>query len=430
MAKGIYERKGNGGDITYYIRFQYKTTDAEGRESVKDVKEKVGRKSRGFTRELAKEALKARLGEIAQARFNLDKVRKPHRFSELVGRYLKDIEGYKASFNREKYAINRLNKHFKGCYLSNMTTWSIDKWKRDRAKKVAHSTVNRELTILKHMLKKAVEWDLISVNPAAGVSPFPVQEGRLRYLAEGEIPALLGACKNQITSPWLHALVVLALNTGARQGELLDLQYEDVDLERGLLYFGRTKNRRLKTVPMNHAVRDVVNWLIKHRYGDYMFMWPWGDRVGRTTVYDAFKKACREAEIEKFRFHDLRHTAASYLVMNGVDLATVKELLGHREIEMTLRYSHLAATHKAKAVDKLGEALEKITTVQTGDIGNEAQEQQTPTLAANLAQNRNILMVRKGRGLALAEENQGFEWWRRGESNPRPKVLHQKRLHA
>jgi len=423
MANGIYERKGKKQDgkfqdVTYYIRYQVKYPDSGGNERIRDIKEKVGRKSRGFTRELAKQALKARLGEIAQARFNLEQVKKPHLVAELVDRYHKHSA-------REKYAIDAIKDYFKGRYLSDITTWAIEKWKRDRARGVVPATVNRDLTILKHMLKMAVKWDLSTTNPAASVAPFPVQEGRLRYLAEDEIPSLLDACKDQITSPWLYPLVVLALNTAARQGELLELRYEDIDLERGLIYFGRTKNRRLKTIPMNQTVRGAIDWLIKHRYGDYMFMWPWSDRVGRTTVYDAFKKACRDAEIEKFRFHDLRHTAASYLVMNGVDLATVKELLGHREIEMTLRYSHLAPAHKAKAVEKLGEALEKITTIQDKKSG-EAQEEQTPALAMNLAQNRNILMVRQGRGLALAEENQEVNWWRRGESNPRPKVFHQK----
>ena len=132
-------------------------------------------------------------------------------------------------------------------------------------------------------------------------------------------------------------MVLLALNTGARQGELLQLRWEDLDLERGLIYFGRTKNRKLKTVPTNRAVRAAIEWLSKHRYGDYVFMLPWGEEIGRTTVYDAFKKACQAAEIEGFRFHDLRHTAASYLVMSGVDLPTVKEILGHQENEMTPR---------------------------------------------------------------------------------------------
>jgi hypothetical protein len=115
--------------------------------------------------------------------------------------------------------------------------------------------------------------------------------------------------------------------------------------------------------------------------------------------------------------------------MSGVDLPTVKEILGHREIEMTLRYSHLAPAHKAKAVEKLGEALNNA--VQNRE--NRTQEAQEPrALVANLAQNRNIFLVRSGRGLSVIEPkpkaNQGVNptsnWWRRGESNPRPKVFH------
>jgi len=104
------------------------------------------------------------------------------------------------------------------------------------------------------MLKMAVRWELTSANPAATVSLFPTQEARIRFASEDELPRLIESCRNQLTSPWLHPLVILALNTSARQGELLDLKREgDIDLERYLIYFGRTKNRKLKVVPMNSA---------------------------------------------------------------------------------------------------------------------------------------------------------------------------------
>jgi site-specific recombinase XerD len=292
------------------------------------------------------------------------------------------------------------------------------------------------LTVLKHMFKMGVQWELMQSNPAALVSPFSIQEGRFCYLAEEEIPRLLDACENQVTSPWLYPLVVLALNTGARQGELADLQFEDVDLESGLIYFGQTKNRKLKTIPINKTVRQTIVWLQTHRYGEYLFTWPWGERVGRTTIYEAFQKACRAAGIEKFRFHDLRHTAASYLVMGGIDLATVKEILGHREIEMTLRYSHLAPAHKAQAVEKLGEVLEKITNRELREAAQEPKSDQadsTGKTESNSAQIRNVFLVRSGRGLSVVKRKEQpdqsvtreDEWWRRGESNPRPKVFGQ-----
>jgi hypothetical protein len=141
--RGIYERKGKNGDITYYIRYQFKRKSAEGIETIKDIKEKVGRKSRGCTREMAKEALRAREGEIAQGRFSLERVRKPHPVSELIERYHKHAESYKASYSRERYALEGFKRYFSRRYLADLSPWVIEKWKRERNKKVEKSTVNR-----------------------------------------------------------------------------------------------------------------------------------------------------------------------------------------------------------------------------------------------------------------------------------------------
>ena len=151
MAKGIYERKGNNGDVTYYIRYQ---TDGV------DIKERVGRKSRGFTREMAKDALKSRLGDMAQGHFNLEKVRRPVPFAKLVEKYKEFAGGYKRGWETEKYIVEEFASLFGDTPLAQITTWQIEKWKAETGKRLNPVTVNRRLTVIKHMFRKAVEWDL------------------------------------------------------------------------------------------------------------------------------------------------------------------------------------------------------------------------------------------------------------------------------
>ncbi len=168
-----------------------------------------------------------------------------------------------------------------------------------------------------------------------------------------------------------HAGIERQLNQGEkpRRSEILFALFE-----RGTINVLQTKTMRWKTISINPDALEALNWLQSNRYGDYLFMWPWGDMVGKTTVYDAFKRACKAAGIEDFHFHDLRHTFASHLVMAGVDLLTVKELLGHKQINMTVRYSHLAPEHTAQAVAKLTDRFKPSEAVQLAKTGTASDQ--------------------------------------------------------
>jgi len=414
-ANGIYERKGRHGDVTYYIRYQFQLTD---------IKEQVGRKSRGFTREMAKDALKSRLGDIARGHFNLEKVRKPVPFSKLAERYREFASGYKRGWHEEKYIVEEFAELFGDTPLAQITTWQIEKWKSEQGKTLNLATVNRRLTIIKHMFKKAVEWDLTKGNPATAVKRFTITSERTRFLNREEIQRLLQECEKQVTSPWLLPLVTLALNTGMRQGELLNAGWENVDLERGVITIVQSKTLRPKSIAINQPAKDALDWLQENRYGEKLLMWPWGVKIGKVTVYDAFKKASKAAGITNFRFHDLRHTFASHLVMAGVDLVTVKDLLGHKTLAMTNRYTHLAQEHKAQAVAKLTERFEAQAVeaeAKAGVVSDELKEAINAVSPLNLEQNRNIFLVRRGRGLGIAndfnknlEAASGFEPLHRG----------------
>jgi integrase len=141
-----------------------------------------------------------------------------------------------------------------------------------------------------------------------------------------------------------------------RKGEILNLRWDQVDLKHGFILLEVTKNGERREIPINETLRQNLETQPRHIKSSYVF---WYGEVGRPygEVTKSFNSAVRRAGIKDFTFHDLRHTFASHLVMAGVDLTTVKELLGHKTLTMTLRYAHLAPGHKAKAVELLDEVL-------------------------------------------------------------------------
>lgn len=168
-------------------------------------------------------------------------------------------------------------------------------------------------------------------------------EGRLRFLTADGISRLMAACEAS-AHPELATIVTLAFNTGMRKGEMLGLSWDRVDFSRGVLLLERTKSGRRREVPMNDVVYAALSKRPGSREGSVFL-----SRSMRT----AFDKAVEAAKLEDFRFHDLRHTAASYLVMRGASLADVRAVLGHSDIKMTMRYAHLSPEHLRAAVSRL-----------------------------------------------------------------------------
>jgi len=226
-------------------------------------------------------------------------------------------------------------------------------------KPLGPATRNRYLEILSHVCTKAKEWGWLAKNPVLELRMEREPPGRVRYLTDEERHRLLAeAQKSQ--DERLYPLILVALSTGARQDELLSLRWGDIDLERRVAVLQKTKNRERRALPLHGKALEVLEERLKVRRRDTdLVFWPLEGRppaTGRTSapfpVY-AWQKARRDAQIEDFRWHDLRHTSASYLAMSGAMLHELADVLGHKTLAMVKRYAHLTEQHTHGVVSRM-----------------------------------------------------------------------------
>lgn len=273
-----------------------------------------------------------------------------------------------------------------GRKLADLTPWNLERFKADRLRAgVSPVTVNRDVVRIKAVMNKAVEWGVLPASPFAGVKRAKVEEdGRVRYLSADEEKRLRAALAareakrrkaRESGNRWrverdeeplhewapaeftdhLMPLVLLAINTGARRGELFGLTWADVDLEarRMTVRAATAKGARTRHIPLNAEAHDVLKRWHVQRDPELARVFPGAGGGQMTNINKSWAELVAAADLADFRFHDCRHHFASRLVMAGVDLNTVRELLGHTDIAMTLRYAHLAPEHKAAAVAAL-----------------------------------------------------------------------------
>lgn len=220
------------------------------------------------------------------------------------------------------------------------------------------ATVVRYMAMLSHALSVAAnEWQWIASNPMAKVKRPRLPQGRVRFLSDDERERLLRACQESPCEA-LYPIVIVAISTGARKGEILGLKWKDVDLVRSVARLEQTKNGERRALPLTHHAGDLIR-----RIGDRAdrnpddLVFPREDGTAPVDIKKHFVRAVKEAGIDDFRFHDLRHCAASYLAMNGATLPEIAAILGHKTLQMVQRYAHLSDQHVTGVVERMNKAI-------------------------------------------------------------------------
>jgi len=327
---GIY-KKGKNWYIVFYRKGRWK------------------RKKIGPSRKLAEQVLKDVQVKIAKGEYLGVLEEKKILFEDYAQEYLEYSKANKAWSTykrRDRFSIKHLLSVFKGKYLFDLTPKMVEEYKALRLQDVAPATVNREVACLKAMYNKAIEWGYAKANPVKGIKKLKEPPGRLRYLKPEEVKSLI-----EFSPKHIRPIVITALNTGMRKGEILDLKWSRVDMKNRKITVGNAKNNETRVIPINQTLYQELLNLSEKSKGEYVF----SNRNGYPfkEIKNGFSSALRKADIGGFRFHDLRHTFGSHLVMQGVDLRTVQQVMGHKEIKMTMRYSHLSPEFVQEAMGRL-----------------------------------------------------------------------------
>lgn len=309
----------------------------------------------GPSRALALRVLRLRENEVVEGRFRLQKEKKILMADFAGGRYWEIYASKQRSARTFKHIIkNHIIPEFGDMYLHQIEPFDIEGWLARLKPNYSAATVNKLLAMLKSVFRKAQEWKFVTENPTRGFKLRPSDNRALRYLEPEEYRRLIDAAESEI----LKAAIALAVGTMLRRENLFGLRWSQVNLKaRTITISGElTKGKKALVLPIIDPLFRVLQRLPRGLHSDHVLINP---RTGTRFVEGmrkAFKRALVKAGIDPaFRWHDLRHTGASWLAQAGCDLYTIQEILGHSSPQMTQRYAHLSPQHKKVQVEKISE---------------------------------------------------------------------------
>lgn len=302
---------------------------------------------------------------IREGRYFKTSESRKHTLSEAIDRYHEQVLPTKPKSAKDQSVQLKWWKETLGSYTLADTTSALIAECRDqltqgvtlRGKTRTPATINRYLAALSHVFTIAIkEWGWIESNPILKVRKPKEPRGRTRFLSDEERERLLIACQESENS-YLYLVIVLCLSTGARRMEILGLQWSDVDLSRQIITLHQTKNGDRRVLPLVGQAFALMQQHSKVRQLHSKWVFPSLNGKKPMDIRTPWETALKKAQISDFRFHDLRHSAASYLAMNGASLAEIAEILGHKTLQMVKRYAHLSEAHTSKVVARMNEKI-------------------------------------------------------------------------
>ena len=292
---------------------------------------------------------------------------KRHTLNELIDRYIRDVLPTKPKSMGKQKAMLEWWKGEIGNYALSDVSPALIAESRDKlaAGKTKRGTQRNPATVVRYLAALSVcfthavkEWGWIDDSPMRKVTKPKESRGRVRFLSDDERARLLKGCKES-SNAYLYPAVVLALSTGMRSGEIMGLTWDVVDLNRGRAILHETKNGERRAVAITGHALEVVKEMSKVRRIDSNLLFPSKENPPQKPIdlRAPWLAALKKADIQDFKFHDLRHSAASYLAMNGASLAEIAEVLGHKTLQMVKRYAHLSEGHTARVVESMNQKI-------------------------------------------------------------------------
>jgi integrase len=354
---GAYKKVRKDGTVAWYYNFSYRgrqyraiggTTKTQALRTLERVRTEVINETYQHSREMS------------------------IKFNDASSEFLRMSKTNKRSWKRDEQLVGHLDKFFAGKFINQIKPADIEAYKTNRKSErtkrkingITGSTINRELSALRRIYNIAIKNKIVNYNPVNDVKFMEEPPGRTRYLSQDEISSLLS-----ILEEYIKPTVITALNTGMRLGEILNLTWNCVYLEKTInpyLEIPMTKNNKKRFIELNDVMIDLLSQM-KEKRTDSEFVFLGKSNKQIKCVEKPFKRALKAAGIKNFTFHGTRHTFASYFVMRGGDLLSLKEILGHSTMKMVERYAHLAPSHKRKLINNLNFSDKNCHLSVTGD---------------------------------------------------------------